>query len=189
MPMFLGDSEVIAKPKVTPEKALPARELVYRIEQFLYREARLLDEERYEEWLGLMTPDVHYYMPGIVATYRRDRRRATEVERAAHFDDDLFGMRRRVTRFLQNTAWTEDPPTRCVRVIGGIEVEPTEVAREYTVHSTFTNCRGRNDRDEDILYGRRFDLLREVEGSLRIARRHIRITQAVLLSKNLNIFL
>lgn len=76
-----------------------------------------------------------------------------------------------------------------VRVIGGVEVELTETPGEYRAHSTFTNCRGRNDSDEDILYGRRVDLLRDVDGSLRIARRHIRITQAVLLSKNLNIFL
>ena len=33
------------------------------IEQFLYREAELLDERRYEEWLELFTEDAHYFMP------------------------------------------------------------------------------------------------------------------------------
>ena len=32
------------------------------VEQFLYREARLLDERRFHEWLELLTDDVHYWM-------------------------------------------------------------------------------------------------------------------------------
>ena len=38
-------------------------ELYYEIEQFLLDEADLLDERRFEEWLELMTDDVHYWMP------------------------------------------------------------------------------------------------------------------------------
>ncbi len=33
------------------------------IEAFLYHEAELLDERRYEEWLDLFTEDAHYFMP------------------------------------------------------------------------------------------------------------------------------
>lgn len=189
MPIFLGDTEVLAKPKFLSEPALSSPDLTHRITQFYYREARMLDAERYEEWLGLMTEDMHYFMPGIVATYRKNPKRKSDIPHAAHFDDDLFGLRRRVTRFLHETAWAEDPPTRTVRVISGVEVEATERTDEYVAHSTFTNCRGRNDVDEDVLYGRREDLLRIVDGSVRIARRRVVITQAVLLAKNLNIFL
>ena len=32
------------------------------VEQFLYREARLLDERRFHEWLELFTEDVRYWM-------------------------------------------------------------------------------------------------------------------------------
>lgn len=189
MPIYLGATERTAKPRHVPEPPLASLELQHRITQFYYREARLLDEEQYEQWLGLMTEDVHYFMPVIFSKYRDDRRPEPAIARAAHFDDDLFGMRRRVTRFVQKTAWAEDPPTRCVRVISGIEIESTGIAGQYTVHSTFTNCRSRNETDEDILYGRRRDLIKEIDGNLRLAKREIRITQAVLKSKNLNIFL
>jgi len=37
--------------------------LKQEIEDFLYREADLLDERRYDEWLGLLTDDVRYWMP------------------------------------------------------------------------------------------------------------------------------
>jgi len=33
------------------------------IEEFLYREADLLDERRYEDWLALVAEDVRYWMP------------------------------------------------------------------------------------------------------------------------------
>ena len=36
--------------------------LVREIEQFLYREARLLDERRFHDWLTLFTDDVRYWM-------------------------------------------------------------------------------------------------------------------------------
>jgi 3-phenylpropionate/cinnamic acid dioxygenase small subunit len=37
--------------------------LKQEIEDFLYREADLLDERRYDEWLALLAEDVRYWMP------------------------------------------------------------------------------------------------------------------------------
>ena len=34
-----------------------------KVEQFLYHEARLLDEQRLEEWLALFTDDATYWVP------------------------------------------------------------------------------------------------------------------------------
>jgi 3-phenylpropionate/cinnamic acid dioxygenase small subunit len=39
-------------------------ETIREVEQFLYREARLLDERRFHEWLELFTEDVRYRMAG-----------------------------------------------------------------------------------------------------------------------------
>jgi len=190
MPVNLGETPVLRKPVEPPPPALPPRDLVFEVEQFLYREARLLDEERYQEWLGLMTEDVHYWMPGIQARHRRDRKSGIDPRRMAFFDDDLLNMRRRVTRFLDPTAWAEDPPTRACHIISNIEVELTDAPDQYRVYSAFVNCRGRGEAEEYWLSGRRKDLLRRVEdGGLRLASREIVITQTVLLAKNLNVFL
>ena len=35
----------------------------HEIEQLLYREAHLLDERRFREWLDLLTEDIEYLMP------------------------------------------------------------------------------------------------------------------------------
>jgi 3-phenylpropionate/cinnamic acid dioxygenase small subunit len=39
-------------------------ETIREVKQFLYREARLLDERRFHEWLELFTEDVRYWMSG-----------------------------------------------------------------------------------------------------------------------------
>jgi len=190
MVIVLGETPVLAKPiPPVPVPVVPP-ELVSEAEQFLFREARLLDEERYQEWLGLMTEDIRYWMPGIQARYRKDKKPRLDPKRMAYFDDDLLNLRRRVTRFLSATAWAEDPPTRSCHIVSNVEVELTGRENEYRVYSTIVNCRGRNEAEEYWLAGRRTDMLRRVgDGTLRLASRQIVITESVLLAKNLNVFL
>ena len=42
------------------------RELQYQVEQFYYREARLLDNRQYRQWLLLLSQDIRYLMPSRV---------------------------------------------------------------------------------------------------------------------------
>ncbi len=190
MALVLGDNPALKKPLPPQPSPLPPMQLVFEVQQFLYREARLLDEERYQEWLGLMTGDIHYWMPGIQARYRKDKTPRLDPKRMALFDDDMLNMRRRVTRFLDATAWAEDPPTRSCHTISNVEVELTPRDDEFKVYSTFINCRGRGETEEYWLTGRRTDLLRRAgDGTLRLASREIVMTQSVLLAKNLNVFL
>jgi len=44
------------------------------IEQFVYREARLLDQRRFHEWIELLTDDVHYWMLVRTSRYHRGGR-------------------------------------------------------------------------------------------------------------------
>jgi ethylbenzene dioxygenase beta subunit len=186
----VNPADAIRTPRIPEFPALPDQALVFEIEQFLYREARLLDEERYEEWLGLMAPDIHYWMPGIQARFRDDKSAGPLIDQMAYYDDDLLNLRRRVTRFMHATAWAEDPRTRTCHIINNIEVELTANTHEIRVYSTFVNCRGRNETEETWLAGRRTDLIRRGDdGRLQLARRDIRITQTVMLAKNLNVFL
>ncbi|MCT7325036.1 3-phenylpropionate/cinnamic acid dioxygenase subunit beta [Ralstonia mojiangensis] len=160
----------------------------HRIEQFLYREARFLDSECWDDWLALMTDDIHYWMPAIENRRRADKLGAYAPGRGAYFDDDHLSLSRRIARFKQPSAWAEDPPTRHVHVVGNVEVLPGKVREEFVVHSTFVNYRSRGEADNDLLLGRREDLLRACGDDFRIARRKIIITQSLLLAKNLNTF-
>jgi ethylbenzene dioxygenase beta subunit len=164
-------------------------DLVSEIEQFLYREARLLDNEDYDEWLRLLTDDVHYWMPVIENRFRGDPAGAYGPERMAYFDDTLEDLRRRVVRFKSPAAWMENPCTRHVHVITNVEVELTGRADEYKVHSLFVNYRNRGEADEDTMFGRREDTLCRIEGELYLARRLVLLAQSMLLSKNINTLL
>ena len=157
----------------------------HRITQFLYREARLLDAERWQDWLALMSEDIH------LRTARAREAGCLCAGRGAYFDDNLLDLSRRVA-LPAAVGWAEDPPTRHVHVISNVEALHGAAAGEYTVHSVFVNYRSRGEADNDLLLGRREDLRVHGEpeaGEFRIARRKIVITQSLFLSKNLNTFL
>jgi 3-phenylpropionate/cinnamic acid dioxygenase small subunit len=58
---------------------------------FVYAEARLLDEQRFEDWLALFTDDAHYWMP--LAPGQQDARLHTSLM----YEDKLL-LRVRVER-------------------------------------------------------------------------------------------
>jgi ethylbenzene dioxygenase beta subunit len=156
--------------------------------RFLHREARLLDEERYADWLELFLPDARYWMPVPENRYRRDPAGPYQQGRLSHFDDTLETLRFRIRRLESGLAWPEDPPTRHVYAISNIEVAACEEADALLVRSVFTVYRNKLDRDQSTLMGRREDVLRRADGALRLHRRKIVLSQSLLLAKNLNVF-
>lgn len=173
---------------MTTQHDRPVDDATYlRVLRFYAAEARLLDEERYSEWLELMAPDLRYWMPGIENRYRRDPITARTTGRMSFFDDSLGDLRLRVRRLESGCAWPEDPPTRHVYAIGNVEAFETD-DDELLVLSVFTSYRNKLDRDESLLMGRREDRLRRNGDRLSIAKRAIFLSQSLLLAKNLNVF-
>ncbi len=165
-------------------------ELIKTIEQTLYREARLMDNERYKEWVGMLTDDIHYHMPGIETRYRRDKtEQVHDLTRMAYYNDNLEDLKKRLRRLETGTAWSEDPATRYTHLITNIEVVPTEKEDEVLVYSNFLAYRNRNEKDQDTLIGNREDIWRKTGEGYKLAKRMIILKQNVLLSKNLNVYL
>ena len=164
------------------------------VESFLYREAELLDERRYEEWLDLFTEDARYWMP-MRKNVPRDEpereftRQGLDVN---WFDEGKDTLTRRVQQILTGIHWAEEPPSRTCHMVSNVQIlgttpsgaSPTEV----TVKSRFLVYRNRVATETDFLVGKREDLLRRTDGHWRIARRKIVLDQNVLLAKNLTIF-
>jgi ethylbenzene dioxygenase beta subunit len=158
------------------------------IERFLRLEARLLDQERYREWYGLLADDLFYWMPLRENRRRRTKGREISPAHMAFFDERKTDIDIRLQRLESGMAWIEDPPTRHVYAITNVEAFATAVTGEYEVHSVFTMYRNRSEHDESTLMGRRRDLVRRHGGGFQIARRLILLQQSVLLSKNLSVF-
>ena len=70
------------------------------VEQFLYREARLLDERRFHEWLELFTDDVRYWMASRNNRYPRSSKAITVLgpDRRREADLDIEEEMRSSTR-------------------------------------------------------------------------------------------
>ena len=164
------------------------------IERFLYREADLLDERRYEEWLELLSDDVHYWMPMRRNVPRDEPER--EYTRAGldvnWFDEGKDTLTRRVRQILTGIHWAEEPPSRICHIVSNVEIlsaaPAAEAPAEVGVRSRFLVYRNRVETETDFLVGKREDLLRRVNGDWRIARRKIILDQNVLLAKNLTVF-
>jgi len=175
-------------------EALARLLLKEEVEQFLYHEAELLDERRYEEWLALFAEDVQYFMPMRRNVPHDEPER--EFTRAGldvnWFDEGKDTLTRRVKQILTGIHWAEEPPSRICHLISNIQVltamPSTGAPAEVTVKSRFLIYRNRVETETDFLVGKREDLLRRVDGGWQIARRKIVLDQNVLLAKNLTVF-
>ncbi|MEO2175833.1 MAG: 3-phenylpropionate/cinnamic acid dioxygenase subunit beta [bacterium] len=160
--------------------------LQFEVEQFLYHEAKLLDERRYDEWINLLTEDIHYWMPiRRTTTTREINKEFTEPGAMAFFDDDLEMLKMRVKKMAAGNAWSEDPPSRTRHFVSNIHISGVQ-GDEIKVELNFHLYRTRLESEEDSWIGRRQDLIRRTDNSFMLARRHIFLEQTVILSQNMS---
>ena len=168
--------------------------LTHEIAQFLYREAELLDERRYEAWLALLSDDIRYWMPmrrnvKFGETSREFTREITDIN---WFDEGKETLTRRVRQIETGIHWAEEPVSRIAHLVTNVQlveaIPSAAEAREVSVKCRFLIYRNRVETETDILVGKREDLLRRDGDDWKIARRKIILDQNVLLSKNLTFF-
>ena len=169
--------------------------LAEEIAGFLYREAELLDQQRYQEWLGLLADDVRYWMPmRRNVKFGEDDREFTRADSDINwFDEGKETLTRRVKQVETGIHWAEEPRSRLSHLVTNVQVrsaEPSLAApREVSVSCRFLIYRNRVETETDILVGKREDSLRRDESGWLLARRKIILDQNVLLSKNLTFFI
>ena len=168
--------------------------LQQEIEEFLYREADLLDERRYEDWLALVAEDVRYWMPmrRNVKVGEAEREFTRAGQDINWFDEGKETLTRRVKQILTGMHWAEEPVSRISHMVSNVrllEVNPSAAEpAEVAVRCRFLVYRNRVETETDILVGKREDVLRRADGQWQIARRKIVLDQNVLLTKNLTFF-
>jgi 3-phenylpropionate/cinnamic acid dioxygenase small subunit len=130
------------------------------IAQFLYREARLQDEHRYEEWESLWTDDAVYWVPanGEYIDPERDM---------SILYDNRSRIGLRIRQFLTGKRYSQLPTSRLRRVIGNIEVLGDE---DGGTRVTANMLLYESHRRGQILWAARNEyLLRQVDGQWRLA--------------------
>ena len=132
----------------------------FSVQQFLYAEAALLDERRFEEWLDRCAPDIRYWMPAQTNRDRRERERTIGgPEDLPMFEETWEHLHQRVRRLATGQAWAEEPPSRTRRLVTNVRV--TELAAEgVRAASNLLLYRTRHDADVQIFVASREDVLR-----------------------------
>jgi 3-phenylpropionate/cinnamic acid dioxygenase small subunit len=171
----------------TPGELLPGGTLYAEVLTLLYREADLLDNYRFAEWLEMMAPDLTYAMPVRTSQFLTDGKGFDP--QATFFDDDLESLTTRVKRLETEFAWAETPPSRTRHFISNTILEPCDEG-EARARSHFMVTRTRSDNGYQMFTGERQDTLRRADdGALRFARRVILPDQTTITATNLSVFL
>ena len=152
------------------------------VEELLSREAHLLDEHRFDEWLDLLTDDVEYVVP------LREHVQGN-VDPPGHpiMKDDKTMLSMRVRKHQTGMSHVEIPQSMTAHLITNVLVEDGPTPDELVVLSTFLVRQARKLRDEAWWAGGRRDLFRRVDGGWKIARREV-LLDATVLPRGISIF-
>lgn len=148
----------------------------HKVENFLYREARLMDEHAYDEWLALWTDDALYWVPCNEDDIDPERHVSIVYENRTRLED-------RIARLKSGAAYAQDPKTRLSRVVSNVEIEDANDT-EATVRSTFNVTALRRGR-MDIFAGRVIHKLRSEGDSFKIAYKKVLLINNDIVIHNL----
>ena len=143
------------------------------IRLFVEREARLLDQMRYEEWVDLFLPDARYWVPVSLD-------QPSPEAGPSHFHDDIQVLMVRTHRLANPRAFGAEPSPRTVHVVSGVTWEEDGEAIVATSSQIMLEYRNRGNFDDDLrLFGGQVThrLVRR-DGDLRIAHKRIDLINA-----------
>ena len=135
-------------------------------ERFLIHEARLLDDRRFRDWMGLFTEDGTYWVPAVPG-------QKSPFDQVSLFYDDRDLMGTRIARLEHPRIHVQTPPSRTVHVVGNVVLEEADEEKgECLVGSTMIMVEYRDERQR-IFAGRQQHRLRREGASFRIVQKRV----------------
>ncbi len=119
----LAAGDLFAVAEIGPETQLA-------VERFLYRQAEMLDEQRWDDWLSLFADDGRYWMPA-----EADQTDGEGVPNI--FWEDLNLMKLRIRRNRHPRAHSQAPPNRLCHVVSNVIIESEDGNGDIVVRSRF----------------------------------------------------
>lgn len=176
-----------------------SRDLISDVEQFYFKEARLLDDRKFYTWFESVAEDIRFIMPVRHSGAVNPKLKETEALLSAevdtstglappHRDEDYMALYIRVMRSYKPNSWTDVPPARTRRFVSNIEVQPGEEPDSFKCYSNIMISYSRHRDDNHFYTAQRCDLLRVVTGNFKIARREVLIDWNVITAPSLGIF-
>lgn len=171
------------------DSSLTSPEVERACQQFLFREAELLDGNDFTRWVETcLSKDLNYRIP-IRTTRERHSGISEFSEIGFHMQETHASMQVRVKRLLTEQAWAEDPPSRTRRLVSNVRVREL-AANMVEVKSYLMLYRSQGETaDYDLLVAERQDTLRLEQGEWHLLRRSVLLDHTILPTPNLGIFL
>ena len=158
----------------------------YRVEQFLYREAALLDEWKLDEWLALFAPACRYE----VTPLGEDDAPSMSPEQVYFLiADDHERLAARVERMKSPAAHVENPRSRTRHLYSNVRIADDDGTR-LSLWFNFHTFRNRNRQTFSYMGQTRCELLRDADGALSIVAKRIMLDMDALIPQGkVSIFL
>ena len=135
---------------------------------FLYDEARMLDEGRYDEWLALWLEDGHYWMP-------LDYKQTDPDLVTSLLYEDQFMLKLRVERLNGARTFSQKPKSRCHHVLSRPFIDQADPgAGRWTTKTWMHYVETRLD-EQFLLALTATHELKAVDGAIRIANKRVDI--------------
>mgnify|MGYP000331644076 CR=1 FL=1 len=135
------------------------------VERFLYREARALDEGRYEDWAAMFARDGEYWVPAMW-------RQPDPINYVSLFYDDRHLMQARINRLRHPGTTTMQPASRTCHQVGNVMVDEEDIrAGTVTVTSNLICVEYRLDEQRTFAGLCRHVLRRAGDGFLILQKR------------------
>lgn len=175
-------------PQAGERRIASGSEAYWRCVDFLVDEAAALDDNRLDDWLAMMHPEIDYRVP--IRITRERTAGAGFSDEGLHLFENHESLALRVERFATDYAWSEDPPSRTRRFLTNFRVSEVAGSGDLRVRHNLLLYRERlAEPGSQFVSAQREDELREHEGALTLVRRTVLLDHAVLTTPNLGIFL
>ena len=149
---------------------------------FVIREARLIDQHRFEEWLDLFADDGIYWMP---LEWGQTDTRLT----ASLMHEDKLLLTVRVERLKGNRTFSQQPKRRCHHVLQVPQVDKRdEATNEYVTWTPMHYVETRQD-DQQLYAARAPHTLKVVDGKLKIKLKRVDLVNSEAAFGSIQLFM
>jgi len=145
-------------------------QLQHDVEQFLYKQAQLLDTKQWQAWIDLFTPDGMYWMPPD-ASYK------TWDGQPAIFAEDKNLMHVRMGRVQHPDAWSQRPLWGTNHLVSNVVIDKIAKNGDVTARSRFHMMELRRD-DVRHFAGQYTHHLKKSKGGYRIKLQRVDMVNA-----------
>ncbi len=152
-----------------------------RLQQFVFHEARLLDERRWDEWLALWTEDGMYWMP-------QQHDQASPYAHISLAWEDKMMREVRVRRVENARNWSQQPPTHATRLVGNLSIDGVDASGSLVLRAVFQMTEWRRKKTRQLAGHYFYKLVAEGE-SWRLRMKRVHLVNCDAAHENLEIFL